>query len=305
MRFLGLIAALLVGFGSHSRAQDAPPPAPDPAPISPQLGLANEPDGRLTVTIGDAGPYQFIVDTGAQATVLSRELAGSLGLFDRQPVTLIGVASRVETETVAIESLSIGQLQAKLERAPLVDSQHLAGADGILGIDALQGQRILLDFVRQEMSIANSQESRPAAGYEIVVRARPHLGQLIVTDARIQGIRTTVVIDTGAEASVGNAALARRLRNQSREMAHLYDVNGAVAQGSFHIAEIARIGPMNLLKLPILFAPSPAFEALGLEDRPTLILGMRELRVFQRIVIDFPSRRILFDLPAGAEGADF
>ena len=36
---------------------------------------------------------------------------------------------------------------------------------------------------------------------------------------------------------------------------------------------------------------------IGLADKPALFLGMREMRVFRRVAIDFPRKRVLFDLP--------
>ena len=52
--------------------------------------------------------------------------------------------------------------------------------------------------------------------------------------------------------------------------------------------------------IPILFADSPTFHALGLADEPALILGMSELKLFRRVAIDFKTRRVLFDLPPQA-----
>ncbi|MEI9853098.1 MAG: aspartyl protease family protein [Sphingomonas sp.] len=45
-------------------------------------------DDRLTVAVavGSSGPYNFIIDTGAERTVVSRELAGQLGLAAGAPV---------------------------------------------------------------------------------------------------------------------------------------------------------------------------------------------------------------------------
>ena len=51
--------------------------------------------------------------------------------------------------------------------------------------------------------------------------------------------------------------------------------------------------------MPIAYADGPAFAALGLHKKPALILGMRDLRLFDRVAIDFESRTVLFDLPRG------
>ena len=47
----------------------------------------------------------------------------------------------------------------------------------------------------------------------------------------------------------------------------------------------------------IAFTDTPAFKEIGLADKPALFLGMREMRVFRRVAIDFPRKRVLFDLP--------
>lgn len=302
MRWFSLIAALAIAAGPGAAAQ-VPEATSALAADTEFLALERERHDRLTVpvTIGDAGPYQFLIDTGAQATVLSRELADSLGLHDRRPVTLIGMASRVATETVAIDRLGLGRRRTNVARVPLVDGRNIGGADGVLGIDALQGQRVLLDFMDQRMTIATPEEARHSSGYEIVVRAQPRHGQLIITDARIDGIRTAVVIDTGAQVSVGNEALARKLRARQRNdsaTAELYDINGAAAKGPLYVIGNAEIGKMGLRNLPIMFTASPAFPALELEERPAMILGIRELRLFRRVAIDFGTRRILFDMPS-------
>lgn len=56
----------------------------------------------LEVMIGDHGPYDFMIDTGSQATVLAVELADRLGLHERQPAMLIGMASTLPVEVARI-----------------------------------------------------------------------------------------------------------------------------------------------------------------------------------------------------------
>ena len=300
MRSLLLPALLALCANGHASAQEPAAAAPAALPEADLLQLAQERNERLTVPvmIGDAGPFRFLIDTGAQATVLSRELANRLGPFERSPATLVGIASRVPIETVAIDGLGLGPRRINVARVALVEGRHIGGAEGVLGIDALQGRRVLIDFVERQMTIATPQEAQERSGYEIVVKAKPRHGQLIITDARIDGVRITVVIDTGAQISVGNETLARRLKVRAVDIAEIHDINGVSARGPLHVARSAKIGKMELLGFPIMITSSPVFRALELEDRPTLIIGMRELRLFRRIAIDFSTRRVLFDLPA-------
>ena len=284
-------------------AQELTAPAIEALPDVDVLELENERYRRMTVpvTIGGAGPFRFMLDTGAQATVVSRALADRLALDNRKPAILVGMASRVPVETAAIEDVGLGSRSFYIRSAPVVEGVNIGGADGILGLDSLQNQRVLLDFVNEQIAIADAEELGGNRGYEIVVKARHRLGQLIITQARLDGIRVNVVVDSGAQGSIGNPALEERFR-RSRHMGEteLTDINGAVMTGAVKVADRLEIGRAQLQNIVIMFADSPTFHALNLSDEPTLILGMSELKLFRRVAIDFKTRRVLFDLPPQA-----
>ena len=123
---------------------------------------------------------------------------------------------------------------------------------------------------------------------------------MVIANARIDGIRTSVVIDTGAQGSFGNDALRRKLRARGSLVAPSTDVLGVTTLNDVAIAREMKIGTLTITDLPIAYGRSPAFESLELDSQPALILGMRDLRMFDRIAIDFAKRRVLFDLPAGS-----
>lgn len=262
---------------------------------------------RMTVpvTIGDEGPFRFMIDTGAQATVLSRALADRLELFERRSATLVGMASRMSVETTVVENLGLGSRRFHIQTAPLVEGVYIGGADGILGVDSLQNQRVLLDFVKEEIMVADAEALGGNRGYEIIVTARRRLGQLIITRAKLEGIPVSVIIDTGAQGSIGNLALLERLRSR-RAVGEviLTDINGQQLAGPAKIARELSVDRVTLKNFPVLFADSPPFHGLGLADEPALILGMSELKLFRRVAIDFRSGKILFDLPREVRGFD-
>ncbi|MEW4448800.1 aspartyl protease family protein [Qipengyuania sp. JC766] len=253
---------------------------------------------RMTVpvTIAGGGPYRFMVDTGSQATVVTRRIVDELALESVGRATVVGMASRADVELVRVEGLSFADRTFDDIHAPLLEQGHI-GADGILGLDSLQGLRVLIDFRAETIAVGDPEVLGASRGYEIVVRARRKLGRLIITDARVDGVRASVIVDTGAQGSIGNLALKRRLRARELAEVEATDVNGGKIRGKRDYVRSFRIGRMHLNNLPIAFTDAPAFDALGLNDRPALVLGMRDLRLFDRIAIDFDSRRVLFDLP--------
>lgn len=272
--------------------------------------LESERYRRMTVpvTIGDEGPFRFMIDTGAQATVLSRHLADKLQLHDRETALLVGMASRRQVETTAVADVTLGSRRFYVQAAPVVDGAHIGDADGILGLDSLQNQRVLLDFDKERIVVADAEELGGNRGYEIIVKARRRLGQLIITEAKLDGINVSLIVDTGAQGSIGNPALFERLR-RARDLGEirLTDINGQQMVGPVKVAGELTVGRASLRNFPILFTDSPPFRGLGLTDEPALILGMAELKLFRRVAIDFKTRRVLFDLPptAAAAGRQF
>lgn len=296
--------AALAAAGATATIEPGEPTASTDAEV---LKMQRERFERMTVpvTIKGEGPFRFMIDTGAQATVLSIHLADRLELTERRTATLVGMASRRAVETAEIPEFGIGRRTLTIMTAPLVESGNIGGADGILGLDGLQGQRVLLDFVKQRMLVADADELGGNRGYEIIVRAQRSLGQLIIADALVNDVKTAVIIDTGAQASVGNMALLERLRRSRASGENtMTDINGQDLTGQVRICESLSIGEMNLTDIPILFVDTPPFDALGFADRPALILGMNELKLFRRVAIDFNKRQVLFDLPRGVRRQD-
>ena len=256
---------------------------------------------RLTVpvTIDGEGPFQFMIDTGAQATAITTYVQERVALESAGTAVLVGMASRGVVNLVDVDRLALGSRTIDNLLAPVLERRNV-GADGILGLDSLQGLRVLLDFTDNSIAVAGADELGGNRGYEIVVRARRSNGQLLITNAEVDGVKTAVVIDTGAQMSLGNLALRRKLRTRSTTTVTSTDVLGNELEGDLGSVGTLEIHGMVLSNLAISFADTPAFDALDLNRRPALALGMHHLRMFDRVAIDFDSRRILFDLPKGA-----
>jgi predicted aspartyl protease len=274
-------------------------PTPDDAEM---IKLQKERNERVTVpvTIKGQGPFRFMVDTGAQATVVSSDLADRLGLTERSPAILVGIVSKAPVETTGIPEFSLGGRQFYIRTAPIVDAENIGGADGILGLDSLQDQRVLIDFHKERIYVSDAKALGGNRGYEIVVKARRKLGQLIITGARLNGVDVDVIVDTGSQASVGNMALLGQLsRMNTRGDDTMTDVNGHELTAAVHVGKKLEINNMALNDIPIMFTESPTFETLGMADKPALILGINALRLFRRVAIDFNKQQVLFDLPRG------
>lgn len=265
-----------------------------------EIGIDREARMTVPVQIGKHGPFEFMIDTGAQNTVLSTGLATTLALPITGRARITGIAGSEMVDTVEVDQIDLGKRSYYGLLAPLLKASDM-GADGIIGLDSLQGQRVQIDFRKGLIAVSDSKALGGNRGFEIVVTARRKSGQLIMADAQIDGIKVEVVIDTGAETSIGNMALHNKLsRRGTAEQIELRSVTGQTITANMGFARVLQIGDVNFGNVMIAFADSPAFAALGLDREPALLLGMRDLRQLDRIAIDFSSRRIYFDVPEKA-----
>ncbi|WP_017670196.1 aspartyl protease family protein [Blastomonas sp. AAP53] len=259
---------------------------------------------RMTVPVGidGRGPFSFMIDTGSERTVVSRDIASVLSLELAEIARLVSIAGTKMVQTVYLPEVTLGRRNYGELVAPILEPQHI-GADGILGLDGLQDQRILFDFLENAITVEDVTERVRTSDFEIVVSARRRSGQLIFTDATIGGKRVSVVIDTGAESNIGNLALLKRLGTSSAintQQASLTSVTGQTILADAGLASDFRLGRAQFDYVPVVFADAEAFRELGLDKTPALLLGMSTLRLFNRMMIDFKQRRVLFDMPSDA-----
>ncbi len=135
----------------------------------------------------------------------------------------------------------------------------------------------------------------------IVVRARERNGRLVLTSAVADGRPLQVVLDTGSEVSIGNHALRRRLMGGKQLRRNgkvvIESVTGETMVGDYMFLDKLEIGGITLENLAIVFADAQTFRALGLGERPALLLGMNAMRAFDKVSIDFANKKLRVMLP--------
>ena len=133
-------------------------PAPvDSSGTSHDVAFRADPHDRITVKVMVAGqgPYNFLVDTGADHTVIARHLVGSLKLDAAPRVQLFTVAGNQMVNTATLGTLQFSKKTIENVNAAVLDRSNL-GADGVLGIDSLRSERVTFDFRKGVMTIVPS-----------------------------------------------------------------------------------------------------------------------------------------------------
>lgn len=266
------------------------------------VGLRKDANDRMTVAVrlSGSGPFRFLVDTGADRTAISSELALRLGLEVGETAALHTVTGKSFVQTAVVPGLQFSRSAVTIIDAPVLESRHM-GADGILGTDSLRSQRVVFDFENKMMSLVPSAVRVPKDDGTIVVTGRLRNGRLIVTNALADTNRVTAVIDTGSEVSIGNDALRKRLEKRgmlkTSGLVELESVTGQMLVGEYTFLKELELGDVTLRNLAVIFADAHTFRQLGVEKRPALLLGMNALRAFKKVSIDFANKKLRVILP--------
>lgn len=271
-------------------------------PEDTSVALGQDRSDRMTVPVKLSGgeTMNFVVDTGAERTVVSRQLADRMN-FRAGPVrNLVTVTGTGKVNTVIVPGLEVSGTKVKEIEAPALDHAHI-GAHGMLGIDSLQTRRVLLDFKKGEMKVMPSRRVEDSDPDTIVVKARSRFGQLILVDARFLGERVKVIVDTGAQTSIGNQALLDRLQRKKKALTlspvMVTSVTGQSIPAQFAQVDRIQIGGADFNNIPVAFADAEPFKRFGLANQPAMLLGMDALRLFERVSVDFANKQVRFILP--------
>lgn len=276
------------------------PPA-DSAAAAETLPLTQDATTRLTlpVMVNGQGPFDFLVDTGSDRTVISRELASKLGLPRGPRVVIHESAGADNVGTVLIDHLTVGNRTIKHIEAPSLSAFNL-GAAGMLGVDALRDLHLVMDFRAMRLASAPSR-AEPWDDHTITVHGRSRFGQLILTDAHIHGASVLVVLDSGSQLSVGNPALLKLLTGRgmdpaSRKTTNILTVTGRTMQVELDPIAEAQLGGITIKNMSLAFAQLHVFDRFGLTQRPALLLGMDVLSLCRKVTVDLRRQEATFTL---------
>jgi predicted aspartyl protease len=263
-------------------------------------------DDRLTtvVRINGAGPYRFLVDTGAERSLMSAEIAQELNLPISREVLIQGIVQGQRGALVRIGSLRMGSLVCQDLEVPVLPRAML-GVDGFLGLDVLDRHRVIFDFGNETLTVTQRQGFFAAwfeGRDEAIVRTLGSSGRLRATNCIVNGVRASAFVDTGAEVSVCSPALYTALQSKASNLeliggpVVLTGVTGGTVTGLGLNVNNIDVGELHLSFTPLVVAPLEVFDIWGLKDQPALLFGMDCLRRFRRVSIDYGRKELRFEV---------
>lgn len=114
----------------------------------------------VPVEINGAGPFAFVLDTGATLTCVDQALVDSLGLPAQRGAVGTGatVGGTGAVRLVRLDSLRLGGAAAQDLPACVLDLAHIGDVgvqvDGLLGLNFLRRFDLALDFRRNVLTLA-------------------------------------------------------------------------------------------------------------------------------------------------------
>lgn len=170
----------------------------------PDVPIRIDAQGGITVSVrvNEAGPFTFLLDTGASRSLISDDLAEDLGapvVARSEVVTIGGSEMRV---VVRLSSIVLASARVDAVLAPVLPSAQLAragrGVRGVLGQDFLSAFNYTLDYRRARLTW-DAPMTCEGPGAVRMARTEGRFVLVAQTDA---GPSLRLVPDSGAEVAV-------------------------------------------------------------------------------------------------------
>jgi predicted aspartyl protease len=258
--------------------------------------------GRMVapILVNGQGPFRFIIDTGANRSVLSTRLAERLGLTsvgEGQVHSVYGVA---RAPLVRVQSLTYRELALSTGELPLLQGPVLAGEHGLLGVDGMAGRRLLLNFERRCIEIVPSQGA-PRLRTWTMIRGELRFGHLVVVPGRVNRLHVAVLIDTGSDTSLANLALQEALASRARRVSggffnSVSSANAPITLDRAIVMPRLSIGALDVHNVTAYVGDFHVFRLWELTDEPAILLGMDVLSQSRAMAIDYGRSTVHFNL---------
>jgi predicted aspartyl protease len=300
-----VIAIGSLAVSAAAGAATAPPPpaseqapeivveAPEPRFVAP---TRRDKIGRIwaPVMINGRGPFRLVLDTGANHSGVTAQVAEALGIAPdaSRPVLLRGVTGIVAVPTIRVESFAVGDVIVTPATLPIV-TDALGGAQGVLGTEDFGDKRLYIDFAHDLITITHSRAERARADFISVPFERAATGLLVVR-ARVGGVHIRAIVDTGGQATIGNEALRDALvrRHAQGSPSPVTDVTTTTQSGESFPSPPIEMGSIRIQGARITYGDMHIFQHWHLLEEPALLIGMDALGLLDVLIVDYRRREL-------------
>ena len=168
----------------------------------------------IPVTINGSGPYEFMVDTGSESTIIEPSLAAELGLKPIGNADVVAGVRHIAANVVAPEVIEVGSHTFHQHSISVASLAHLRELHtrlrGILGEDFLMGFDLLIDRGKKILCLDPTADMRGSIRGERISIVRqgiedPGMAQSILVPVRLSGQKSRTMylrLDSGANTPI-------------------------------------------------------------------------------------------------------
>lgn len=259
----------------------------------------------IPVKINHSGPFDFMVDTGSQMTVIDPSLAKQLDLKPEGTVGIVAAASYSHPSVAVLDTLEVASHVVKGPQAVILDLGQIQAADprirGVLGENFLTHFDVLIDYPRKLVCLDEGRRMQGIIRGEripLVTTKHPE-NELPFTERLVilvhlsdTGSRSILLqLDSGSDGPIiyaGNKELEQPLLKR----ATLRGDEASKAQKAFALLppQDMRLGSRTMSKIPFVTPASPGQDVPDREED-----GILPTVLFQRIYISNSDHYVVFD----------
>jgi Aspartyl protease len=259
----------------------------------------------IPVKINQTGPYDFVVDTGSQVTLIDPSLALELGLKPRGNVGLISVLNFARASVTVLDRLEAGSKVVAQPLAIVNDIGEIRSADarikGVLGENFLAHFDLLIDYAHKRLCLDETSALRNSVRGEHIPLVIPedHESELpfmerLVISVHLSGAGNREILlqlDSGSNGSLlYPAPRGRELRILDRASPRGTSVSKAQQAFADLPPQDVRIGSRTLGHVSFATPVHPGDVPSRQED------GLLPTLLFQRVFISSSGHYAVFDL---------
>jgi len=259
----------------------------------------------VPITINHQGPYDFLVDTGAQVTTVDPALAAELQLKTQGTAGVTGVAVRTRAPLTQLDSVQAGPRAVANVLAVIQNLGELQSADhrvrGVLAGNFLQHFDLLVDYARQVLCLDDSMQMRARVkGQRIALSDLPlsqpgsAVAQKLIVPVHLSGMEKRQVLlqlDSGSNTPL--------LYDAGDDLTHLRtpgsNLQSRGTDGKEHAftvlaAQDVQVGP-HILRQVSFVAPIPGGAIAAKSD----VDGLLPAALFQRVFVNYSDRYVVLE----------
>ncbi len=260
----------------------------------------------IPVRINQSGPFDFMVDTGSQVTVIDPSLAAELSLKAQGRVGLVSVASFAQASATVLDTLEADSKVVEKSPAIVQDLRQIQAADprirGVLGESFLAHFDLLVDYGHKLLCLDETSAMRDSVRGERIPLVRPQhpedelsfMERLVISVRLSETGKQPILLqlDSGSDGPILYPG-SRRLEVQA--LVHSAALQGGSATGAqraFAVVPPQNIQIGNRILSRILFV-TPVSVARNLPTQHED--GSLPTVLFQRVFISGGDHFVIFD----------